>query len=184
MNEVWKLAPGFEDEMEISNFGDVRSFDRIVSYVIHGKPVSYLVPGRMRKLHVARGHLQVLVRPRVSPRDGSKKRNIHIYVHRLVAMAFLDKPDGKNFVNHKNGIKDDNRVENLEWCTDSENKLHAFRLGLSKPGLGAIKFSRKIVDKIHSLRKEGLLYREIAKKLNMKEITVYFIGSGRRRSIF
>lgn len=51
----------------------------------------------------------------------------HNMVHRLVAQTFLPKIEGKNVVNHKNGIRDDNRVENLEWCTTSENLNHSYK---------------------------------------------------------
>lgn len=57
-------------------------------------------------------------------------------VHRMVAKAFIPNPEGKPYINHINGIKNDNRAENLEWCTHLENMQHAKRTGLWKPHLG------------------------------------------------
>lgn len=57
--------------------------------------------------------------------DGVRKKWV---VHRLVALAFIPNPDSKPHVNHKNGIRSDSRVENLEWVTASENALHSYRV--------------------------------------------------------
>lgn len=67
-------------------------------------------------------------------------------VHRLVATAFIPNPENKPFVNHKNGIKTDNRAENLEWCTAKENTIHSYQTKLQISIKGSNHYASKLTD--------------------------------------
>lgn len=111
------------------------------------------------------------------------KKNGYAYcigrrVHRLVALAFLDSPENKSEVNHKNGIKNDNTVENLEWVTRSENQTHAVK----KLNKGKVKkvvqlHNNKIVGKYYSAREAsrvtGIHNSLISKCCNGKMLTTH-----------
>lgn len=118
----WKSAKGYKGLYEVNNLGQVRSVPR--AYVTKFGVKRYL------KSTVLKPSLDGGGYPKVNLYKFKRVKNVAI--HRLVAIAFIPKVKGKKLVNHKNGIKTDNRVENLEWCTDSENKLHAINTGLSK----------------------------------------------------
>lgn len=109
--ERWKDIEGYDGIYQVSTAGRVRSITRKVH--------NYMKPGRyMRQNKKENGYLYLGLR---KP-DGTMLK--HVYVHRLVAEAFVPNPDGLTQVNHKNFDKTDNRAENLEWVTPQENILH------------------------------------------------------------
>jgi len=117
--ETWKEIPGTNGIYEASDLGNIRSIDRHVKHNFGGLK---LTKGRVLKQSPQRnGYLACPIFF-----DGKEKRR---NVHRLVMLAFNG--ESKLPVNHKNGIKTDNRLENLEYCTTSENIKHSFRSGLS-----------------------------------------------------
>lgn len=111
MEEIWKPIPGLKGKYEASNLGRI-------------KRVQGIGAGKILQGTLDRGYLYATLTI-----DSKSK---FYYFHRLVAMTFLPNPENKRTVNHINGIKDDNRVENLEWATNSENLQHAWDTGLRK----------------------------------------------------
>lgn len=95
-----------------------------------------------------------------------------LYIHRLLCEAFIEQKEGFNFVNHKNGIKEDNRIENLEWCTHSMNTQHSWDNGLSDNvrKSNILRQSRIVID-----TQTGIFYesaKEAAKLLGLNANTL------------
>ncbi len=110
--------------------------------------------------------------------DGRTKRR---RIHRLLAIAYIKNPENKAEVNHKNGIKTDNRICNLEWSTRSENQKHAFKIGLnSNKGEcnGRAKLNRELANQIRGMYPKNTL-KELAEKFGVCISTVQRIVTNR-----
>ena len=117
MEEIWKTIKGYENYYQISNQGRVKSVTRFVN---DNNGVVLLKSKILNPMMNEKGYLRI----------GLSKNNQRKYkrIHRLVAEAFIPNPDNKPQINHKNGIKTDNRVSNLDWVSISENVKHSYHV--------------------------------------------------------
>lgn len=118
--EEWKDVIGYEWAYIISSRGVIISLERKISYKQRSKKVERKIDRRVLKQCMSNNCWYFMVK------IGS--------IHTLLAQAFIANPNNKPCVNHKNWIKTDNRLENLEWCTNSENQLHAYENWLQPKG--------------------------------------------------
>lgn len=147
-NEVWKNIEGFPN-YKISNLGNIKSFTR-------KKFGNNLVPQPMRK-----GYLQVLLY-----KDGKPYPR---KVHRLVAIAFIPNDNNLPQVNHIDGDKTNNCIDNLEWCDNSYNQIHAYKNGLEKPRFQS-KVKQYSLDGIFIKQFEYI--KDAAKELNIDDSSI------------
>lgn len=122
--EEFRNVVGYEDLFMVSNLGRVYSkrTNKILKQVKSKNGYFYLST-------------------KIGGRDG---KDVCFKVHRLVAMAFIDNPENKPFINHKDGVKTNNNLDNLEWVTPSENTRHSFLLGLQKNPRGYLNPNSKL----------------------------------------
>lgn len=170
--EYWCDVEGYPG-YQVSNLGNVRSLDRVVrrkngrTLTIKGQPL------KPQKNH--KGYLRVRLR--------KEKKEKALSVHRLVATAFIANPKSKPQVNHLNGDKQDNNVLNLEWCTQSENIKHAFRMGLNHDGENhpnsRLGYNQVLLIK-EKLSKGNLTLTDIAKQFDVGLTTIHDIKTGKQ----
>lgn len=123
MEELWKDIPGYEGIYQASTYGRIRSIDRSIK---QGNGIRKLYGKIISQYKGRGGYMRLLLH------NGRPKNH---RVHRLIAITFVKNPYNKYDVNHKNGIKTDNRPENLEFVTKSENTRHLFDvLGFKSKG--------------------------------------------------
>jgi len=161
--EIWKSHPEYT-EIEVSTLGKVRTLDRVVS---NGKG-TYSIKGRVLKQSENHdGYSQACIKV-----DGKWTTKT---VHRLVAKTFITNPNGFPMVNHKDGNRANNHIDNLEWCTASYNSKYREKFGksLSKP-----------VFAINLATLEVLHFRsqsEASQKLDVFQPSVNAVIKGKRK---
>lgn len=139
MEEIWKDAPNYKGLYQVSNTGKVRSLN-----YNRTKKQRELKPIMLGKYYAV-----ALFK--------NKVKEVFL-VHRLVANTYIQNLQNKQYVNHKDGNKLNNDVNNLEWVTPSENNIHAFKMGLNKPPSKG-KFGREnhLSKKVYQLNEENAI---------------------------
>ena len=160
---VWMDIPGYEGLYQASNYGEIKSLDRVIKRS-NGKTIKW--KGRILKQAISNGYKYVNL-------GISNTQHVHV----LVASAFLGKrPDGMD-VCHNNGDKQDNRVENLRYATRSENNLDKYNL------YGRVSYNQSLdenkVIAIRKMLKEGLSQHEIARLFGVCKNTITQIKQGK-----
>lgn len=165
--EQWRPITGYEGYYEVSDQGRVRRIKR--------GPRTWI--GRiLQPRKTQKGYYHVCLY-----KEGVSRNH---YVHRLVLTAFNGKPKSGQEGNHLNGIKNDNRLEKLEWVTKSENELHKFHILGVQAAKGKQHYMAKLTNKdipvIRRLLAEGkLLQKEIAKRFRVTQTTISYIKRGK-----
>jgi hypothetical protein len=179
-HEEWRDVVGYEGLYQVSNLGRVRSLDRYIGHNLGGRR---LWRGKVLKPHkMPNGYLNIQL-----SKDGKKTQT---GIHRLVAQAFLPTDPDRQYVDHINAIRDDNRLENLRWVTQSENNLHAVEIGNIDREKMRENCKRMIEDRgiewcskpvIRSDGKRYLSASEAARDIGDRQSNVSAVARGERR---
>ena len=166
MKEIWKDIKDFEGLYQVSNLGNVKSLDRDIIDK-NGKIRHY--KGQIMSGRIKKGTNQGYVMYDLF-KDNKRKT---VRLHRLVAEAFIPNPNNLPEVNHIDGNKENNTVDNLEWCTRGENIKHAYNKNLRSPAMkGCIERNKNVsikvalCDKNYNIEKEFNSISDLAKEIN------------------
>jgi hypothetical protein len=173
MEEIWKDIEGFEGYYQVSNLGRVKGLERTVKHYTGGiKKLNQII---LKLCKDFKGYFNIQL-----SKNGISKT---YKAHRLVAKHFIPNFENKLEVNHKNGVKTDNSAINLEWCSCSENIIHAFKTGLKKAIRGEKNGNSKITENIAyniKYNTDGLSQKEIANQYEISQSLVSSIKNGKK----
>jgi hypothetical protein len=174
MTKIWKDVEGYEGIYQVSNLGDVRSLPRTENSNVGKRKRS----GKTLSLRNNKGYKTVML--------CKDRKQTSAYVHRLVAKAFLSNPENKPDVNHLDGNKSNNKLENLEWCTESENLNHAYITKLHIPKSGESHGRAVLTEKDVKEIRERYIRRSrtngtgaLAKEYGVTQATIYDVVANR-----
>lgn len=156
MEEIWKDVVGYEGIYKVSNIGRIKRLLKFRKY--RDCNFKILSPVKDKDGYYRTAFTDI------------NKKTKNITIHRIVAKTFIENPSNKKCVNHINGIKDDNRVDNLEWVTVLENNLHAIKLGLKKP----LKGENHNLVKINTEQVNNIRYEWSTGNFKQKEIALKY----------
>jgi hypothetical protein len=168
--EKWKLISELQGNYEVSNLGRIRSVFKVIK---KSDNTVYTRKPKIIKPQLREGYERV--------RLCIMKCKVTKSVHRLVAKYFIDNPNNLPQVNHINANKSDNRVENLEWCTQSENMIHAIKNNLRKTAIGKNK-PKIVLDLNTGIYYESLRQASIMKNINYSGLQHQMNGKVSNRS--
>ena len=171
---IWYNIPGFENKYKIDKSGNILKLEHYLKYRngyrrIPEQIIKWRCDGNgypYTRLYYDTGKF------------------IQKHIHRLVAEIFIPNPENKPTVNHKDGNKLNNNVNNLEWCTYQENIRHAYKLGLNKSTLGKIPYNSNRLKSVYKMDMDGnILYKfntmeEAAKDIGVSYKYIYRVCRG------
>lgn len=173
MKEIWKDIKGYKGIYQVSNLGNVKSLPR--------KTNNQYYKGSYLKQYIYKGYLKL----QLTKHSKSK----WFLVHRLVAQAFIPNPENKPQVNHIDGNKLNNSINNLEWVTNSENQIHSYRILKNIPSMknhfGSNHVAAKAIyqfDKNNIFIKKWSSIIEATKTLNICACNITDCAKGNRKT--
>lgn len=180
MEEIWKDIKGYEKMYQISNCGRIRSLSRFINNNKEDGSIGFYLKEKIKNQCISKTGYYICTLYK-------KGKGRTFKVHRLIAEAFIDNPSNYPIINHKDGNKLNNAIDNLEWCDYSYNNKEAYRQGLKEKNLKWIvecnKRKRKKVNQYdlnNNLIKQWKSIHEAENQTKIHHINIIKVCKGQR----